>query len=204
MPVDGLRQNAADEQPDRAAGRRHEPIDADRLRLLPRLGEHRHDHAEDHGRGHRAADALDEARGHEHLLRLRRTARERGQREHREASHEERLAAEEVAEAAREQQQPAKRDQVRVHDPRERRLREAEVLLDRRQRDVHDGRVEHDHQHPHAEDDERDPARTVGRRLGAVLGCGDLDCVGHVCVLSVVRGALFARFRLRDRGGAPN
>ena len=57
-----------------------------------------------------------------------------------------------------EQQQAAERDQVGVHDPGEARLREAEVLLDRRERHVHDRRVEDDHQHPDAEHYERDPA----------------------------------------------
>ena len=49
-------------RPIEAPAERDEAVDADRLRLLARLGEHRHDHAEDHGRGHRAADALEEAR----------------------------------------------------------------------------------------------------------------------------------------------
>src|SRR6185437_11801200 len=44
------------------------------------------------------------------------------------------------------------------HDPRERRLREAEILADRRQGDVHDGRVEHDHEASEAEHDQCQPA----------------------------------------------
>jgi hypothetical protein len=39
------------------------------------------------------------------------------------------------------------------------RLREAEIILDRRQRDVHDRLVEDDHQETGTEDDQRDPAR---------------------------------------------
>ena len=50
-------------------------------------------------------------------------------------------ARDEVAEPAGEQQQAAEGDQVGVDHPRERRLREAEVALDRRQRDVDDRRV---------------------------------------------------------------
>ena len=74
--------DAAGEQPDRGARGGDEAVDADRLRLLPRLGEHRHDHAEDHGGGQRAADALDEARADQHLLALREAAQQRGDREH--------------------------------------------------------------------------------------------------------------------------
>ena len=65
-------------QADRAAGGGDERVDADRLRLLARLGEHRDDHPEDHGGGHRAADALDEARADEQLLALRGAAQQRG------------------------------------------------------------------------------------------------------------------------------
>ncbi len=79
-----------------------------------------------------------------------------------EADHEDALAAEQVAEASGEQQQAAEGDQIGVDDPREARLGEAEVALDRRQRDVHDGGVEHDHQHPHAEHVEGYPAVAVG------------------------------------------
>jgi len=65
---------------------------------------------------------------------------------------------EQVAQPAAEQEKAAEGEQVRVHDPGERGLGEAEILSDRRQCDVHDRRVEHDHHIPQAEDDEREPA----------------------------------------------
>ena len=74
VPVDGLGEHAAGEQADRAAGGGDERVDADRLGLLARLGEHRHDHPEDDGGGHRAADALHEARRDQHRLALRQAA----------------------------------------------------------------------------------------------------------------------------------
>ena len=55
---------------------------------------------------------------------------------------------EEVTEPAPEQQEAAERQQVRVDDPRERGVGEAEVFLDRGQRDPDDRHVEHDHQVP--------------------------------------------------------
>ena len=64
----------------------------------------------------------------------------------------------EVAETPAEEQEPAVREDVRVHDPRERRLGEAEVVADRGQRDVHDRDVEDDHQARQAEDVEGEPA----------------------------------------------
>src|SRR5205823_2426732 len=78
-----------------------------------------------------------------------------------EAGHEDPPPADQVAEPAGQQEQAAEGDQVGVHHPGELRLGEAEVALDRRQRDVHDRRVEHDHEHPYAEDHESQPARAV-------------------------------------------
>ena len=165
MPVDRLGQHAAGKQADRAARRGHEAVDADGLGLVARGREHRHDHPEHDRRRHGAADALDEARHHQHALALGGAAQNRGQGEDQEARHEDVLAPDQVAEAPGEQQQPAEADQVGVDHPGEARLREAEVVLDRRQRDVHDGHVENDHQHSRAEHVERNPAVSVRHLL---------------------------------------
>ncbi len=52
VPVDRLGEHPAGKQPHGAARGGHEGVDADRLGLLARLGEHRDDHAEHHRRGH--------------------------------------------------------------------------------------------------------------------------------------------------------
>ena len=83
-------------------------------------------------------------------------------RERHDAAQEDPLVAEQVAEPAGQQQEAAERQQVGVDDPGQRRLGEAEVGLDRRQRDVHDARVEHDHQVAQAQHVERQPA-ALGR-----------------------------------------
>jgi hypothetical protein len=83
----------------------------------------------DNGRGHRAADALNEPRGDEYDLAVGKPAHGRGDREHAQSREEHAAARYQVADPAREQQQPAERNQVRVHDPREARLREPEVVL---------------------------------------------------------------------------
>ena len=54
--------------------------------------------------------------------------------------------AEDVAEAAAEEQQAAEGERVGVEHPRERGRAEAEVGVDARERDVHDGGVEDEHQ----------------------------------------------------------
>src|SRR5436189_213187 len=71
---------------------------------------------------------------------------------------------------SRQQEQPAERDEVRVHHPRKARLRKPEVALDRWKRHVDDGAVEDDHQDPGAEHVESRPAPFAraceSRRLG--------------------------------------
>jgi hypothetical protein len=161
VPVDRLGERPTHQETDRAARDCDERVDPDRLRLVARLGEHRDDHAEDHGGGKRPADPLDEACADEQPLALRERAGERRGGEHGQASEENSSPADQVAEAAREQQQPTERDQVGVHHPRQVALREAEVVLDRGQRDVHDRRVEDDHEHPQAKHVQGHPALAV-------------------------------------------
>ena len=86
-----------------------------------------------------------------------RPAQHRSDGEDGDAGQEQAAASEQVAEAAGEEEQTAEADQVAVDDPGERRLVGVEAALDRRQGDVHDRRVEHDHQLAEAEHDECDP-----------------------------------------------
>ena len=88
-------------------------------------------------------------------------AQQRGGGEHDEADEEHALSPDEIADPAGEQQQAPERDQERVDDPGEVRLAEAQVVLDRGKRDVHDRDVEHDHQLRQADDDQRRPPATV-------------------------------------------
>ena len=69
--------------------------------------------------------------------------------------------SEEIAEPPAEQQKAAEGEQIGIDDPGEGRLGEVQVLPDRRQRHVHDRRVEDDHQVAEAEDIEREPAGSV-------------------------------------------
>ena len=148
----------AGEDADRAAARGDEAEDAHRLRALGRLGEERHDQRERDRRDDRSADALHGARADQRGLRAGETARERGGREERDADQEQPPVPEEVTEPAAEQQEPAEREQIGVHDPGEGRLREVEVFPDRRQRDADDRHVEHDHEVAEADDEKCEPA----------------------------------------------
>ncbi len=164
VPVDQLRQRASGEQPKRAAAGDHEHEDAHRLGALRGLGEAGDDEGEDDSRGHRAADTLQESRRDQGRGVDSQAIESRGHGEDRHACEEHPLAADQVAGPAGEQEQAAVGDQVAVDDPGEVGLGEVKVALDRGQGDVHDRRVQDDHQLAEADDDEGEPAPAVARR----------------------------------------
>src|SRR5262249_17210331 len=102
-------------------------------------------------------------------------AGQRGAGEDEQAGDENESAAEQVGDPAAEQQEAAVREQVAVDHPLEALLAEAEVVLDRRESDVEDGRVEHVHELDEAEQEQdRDAAARAERRrrrrwIGGVL-----------------------------------
>ena len=155
VPAQDVGQDAAEQHADRPAAGQHEAEDAHRLRALGGLGEQHHDQRERDGRDHRAAEALHRAGDDQDFLGAGQPAGERRHREDDDAGHEQAPVPEQVAEPAAEQQEPAEREQVGVHHPGERGLREAQIRPDRRQGDVHDRRVEDDHQVPATEHEER-------------------------------------------------
>ena len=65
---------------------------------------------------------------------------------------------EQVAEPSREQEEAAEGQEVGVRDPRERALRETEILTDGRQGDSDNRHVEDDHQVAEADDKQCEPA----------------------------------------------
>ena len=165
VPVQRLRQRAAGEQAERAAGDGREHVGAHRLGAVAGRRELGHHDGEDHRHRQRAADALDEAGDDQESLAGREAAERRGGREDDDAGEEHALTADQVAEAAGQQQEAAERDQKRVDDPGQVALGEVEVALDRGQRHVHDRRVEDDHELCQADHHEGKPAATVA-------GCG--------------------------------
>ena len=104
-------------------------------------------------------------------LRLRESARERGEREQHEADHEHPPASEQVGHPAAQQQEAAEGQRVGVHDPREVRAREVQRPPDRRQRDVDDRGVDHDHELRHREQQQGEVLRAGGVE-GGRLGLG--------------------------------
>ena len=169
MPVEHVREHAAEQNPDNAAARKHEAKDAHRLRPVGRLGEESHDKRQRDRRDDGAADSLHRPRDDQELLGVCESAEERGNREERNTRQEQPPVAEEIAQPPAEQQEAAEREQIGVHHPRQRRLAEAEVVANRREGDVHDRPVEDDHQVAETQDVESEPATAVIQGHGIVL-----------------------------------
>jgi hypothetical protein len=116
-PVDEVRDDAPEEQADRRARGADERVDADRPGLQAGIVEERDDHAERDRCGERAAGALQEARSDEPGRRLRDAAQRRGEHEDTQPAEQDAAAADEIADAAGQQQQAAERGEVGVHNP---------------------------------------------------------------------------------------
>jgi len=84
-------------------------------------------------------------------------AGERGEGEDDKAGDEDPPPPEQVGELAAGEHQHGKGQEVAVHDPLELGHADVKVALDRRQRDVHDRVVEHDHEQPEGDGDESPP-----------------------------------------------
>ena len=118
------------------------------------FGEDRHQERERGRREEGSTEALKGAERNQRRLRPGESAKQRARREEGEAGDEEAPATEEVSEPAAEEQRSTEEDRVGGDHPLQARLREAEVGLDGRQRDVHNRDVENDHEL--CSDDERE------------------------------------------------
>ncbi len=156
-PAEVARQHSAREDADCRAGAGDRAPDAERRVPLLALGEGRREDREGGGRDDRGAESLHGAGRDQRSLRVREPAGERGDREQRHADDEQLPPAKQVRDAAAEQQEPAERKGVCRDHPLQVRLREVEVRLDRRERDVHDRDVDDDHEGCDGQKREREP-----------------------------------------------
>jgi hypothetical protein len=102
------------------------------------------------------AQPLQGPRGDQPCLRLGKAAGEGREREHHQAGHEHAPAPQQVGQAPAEQQEAAERERVGVDHPGEVCLGEVQRAADRRQRDVDDRRVDHEHELRHREQQQRE------------------------------------------------
>ena len=113
------------------------------------------------GRDDGAAQALHGARDDERGLVGRQAAGQRGEREQQHPGHEDAPAPEQVGRAAAQQQEAREGQRVGVDHPLQVDGGEAQILADRRERDVHDRDVEDDHE-----------LRQAGQGQNPALACG--------------------------------
>ncbi len=177
VPAEQIGQRPTEQHTCCAASGEDKTDDPHRLRTLRGLGEEDHDQRERNRGDDGAAEPLNRTGDDEEGLRVGKPAGKRRDRELGDPDQEESPLAVEVPEAAGQQQKAAERQQIRVHDPRERGLGEAEVGPNRRQRHVHDRRVEDDHQISQAEQVQGQPP--LPRRQVGHVGSELLSSRGH-------------------------
>ena len=129
----------ADVPPDRAE-------DPQRAVALVALGEGDGEDRQRSRRDQGGAESLQSAGGDQQAGRLRQPGEQGRRGEDREAGDEDSPPADQVGEPAAEHEEAAEQQPVGDHHPLQRALADAEIVLDRRQRDVHDRDVEHDHE----------------------------------------------------------
>ncbi len=193
LPGGQLGERATQDQADRATAGGDRAPHSERLGALTLLGERGRDDRQRGGREQRRAEALQAAADDQHARRLGQPVEQRGDREQRHAGDEQPLAPEQVAGPATQQEEAAEDQRVGVDHPLQARGREVQATLDRGQRDVHHGGVEHDHELGQAGDhQDQPPVRLAdggglgddggGRRSGQVLwrGAGNGRSIKHL------------------------
>jgi len=160
-PGQVLRQDPAEQQADAGAAPGQGPEHAEGLAALGRLDEGGGQQRERSGSEQRAEHALRRPRGDEQPEGLGRPTGRGGDREADEAGEERPLAAEEIGDPAAEQEERAEGERVGRDHPLTTVVREAQRLLRRGQGDVHDGRVEDDHELGDPQHSEDEPAAVV-------------------------------------------
>jgi hypothetical protein len=161
LPAQHVGQHAADEGARGAAGRAHRAPYRERAVALGALAEGRGEDGERRRRHDRAAQTLERAGDDQLALALGQTAGQGRGGEQQEPEEQDLLVPEQVRRAPAEQEEAGERDRVGVDDPLQVDDREAEVIADRRQRDVHDRHVEDDHELREAAEDEGPALRDV-------------------------------------------
>ena len=160
-PAEVLGQQTAHDQADRRPADSDGREDAERLGPLVGVDERRRQQREGSRREQRPEQSLEGARPDEHLEVLGESAERARPGEAGQADDEDALATEQVADPPAQQEQAAERKRVRGDDPLALVVAEGERLLGRRQGDVDDRRVEHDHQLSHRDHEEDQPASCV-------------------------------------------
>lgn len=160
-PVQVLGQQPAQDQAECGAAGGDRAEDAEGRTALPGVREGGGEQPQGRGGEQGAEPALEGAGAEEHGGAVRRAAEGGGGGEAQQADGEDAFAAEEVAQPSAEQQQAAEGERVGGDHPLPVGVGDAQVPLRRRQRDVHDGDVEDDHELGDGDDHQHPPAAAV-------------------------------------------
>jgi hypothetical protein len=143
------------------------------------LGERHGEQGQCGGGEQSAEDALEGAGGEEHAEVDGGAAERGGQGEADQADHEGALAAPQVTDPSAQQQQTAESEAVGGDHPLPVAVGDVQIRLGVRQRDVHDRRVQHDHQLGYRDDRQRLPAPRIDRRrTGGSVTCRHGEWLG--------------------------
>ena len=167
-----LGEHAAGDQADRPAADRDGREQRDRPQPLAALREHRGQQGQRGRRGERATDALQGPRGEQEPAGGGEAAEQRGGGEDGDAGQERAPPAEQVTGPGAQQQQAAEGERVGVEHPGQLRVGEVQRGLDVGQRDVDDGRVQHDHELAGQDDGEHHAWRGLTAPASANGRCG--------------------------------
>jgi len=176
--------------------------DSERLHPFPGIGEQQGDQAERSRCGQSLARPLDEPRGDEHG---RVDGSPAGGRRRREQGHPEQKQlppAEDVGHPTAQQEQPTGRQHIAVDYPGQSGSRKAEVMLDARQRHVHHGHIEDEHELDEPQHRQCFPPARVRRRAvghGAVSARRRRHAVLSPTVGRSITGAQHHTSRRRHR-----
>ena len=175
-PVQVLGEEPAEDQTHGATATGDRPVDAEGLGPLLGVGEHHSEQRQRGRREQRAESALERPGAEQHRLGGGGAAEGGGGGEAEQADDEGALTPPEVGDTSAEQQQAAEGEGVGGDDPLLVAVRYAQVVLGGGQRDVHDGRVEYDHQLRQGDEHQRFPAAGVGERGARRVGEPRLGC----------------------------
>ena len=175
-PREVLGEHAAEQQSDRGTTAGDGAEDAEGLGSLLGIVERHRDQRECSGCQQCGENALQCARAEEQLRVHRHTAERGGGSEAQQSDQECLLAAHEVGDATPEQQEPAERQRVRGHHPLHVLRSDTQIRLRAGDGQVHDRRIEHDHELGDRDHEQRSEAVRVGDRYG---GIGDVGLYGH-------------------------
>ncbi len=196
-PGQQVGQHAARDHAGGAPGAGHGAPGAERSGARTRIGERRGEDRQRRRREHRAADALQRPGTDQLATGLGEAAEQRGHREQRHPDEEQPAPAPQVRRASAEQQEAREGQGVGVQHPAERVLRHVQVGLHRRQRDIHDADVEHDHELGDADDGENE---RVGPGTGGIRAAADEVAGGHPMASTPRRRVIpFSECRLPGR-----